>query len=384
MSRARRVLIVVFLVVSAATIHGQTPPVWDYLYSANALPDQLSPPADWTREKLTKGKAGHSIANGELHVDTAARLQYKRTIADDPLLGQPDLTMEVRSRTDSSPVWGLVFGNVFDVGSQRSSISIWILPAEIKIEHRNPRPPFSPLDSVAFTPGYHTFRIARGVSAGQLRVFIDGSLVWADGLGTPSSGIVAPEVNLFYGDDTVNHTDYVAYTVGDYAPGDLASPSLPYRLPFVNATHPISQGPSCPGGNHINRQAEAIDFSMAANTPIYAAAAGTVAYADFGKGKNAGFGIYVRIDHDDGSSSYYAHLNNVAVTSGTAVQQGDWIGMSGNTGNSTGPHLHFQVLDSSTTAVPVRTMDGIQWVSGDPANPCVVDVNGYVGYATSP
>jgi hypothetical protein len=381
--RLIRGLVVIVILAVVGALDAQTAPAWDYVYSANQLPDRLTPPADWMRETLTGGRCRRKIANGQLHVDTAARLQYTRTIATDPILGLPDLTIEVRSRTDASPVWGLVVGNVFDVGSGRSSVAIWILPTAMKIEHRNPRPIGSPLDSVTITPGDHTFRIARAVSAGRIRIFIDGAQVWSGGLGTPSSGVIEPTINLFYGDDTINHTDYVAYAAGDYSPSDLASPGLPYRLPFAGATYPISQGPSCPGGNHFDRQAEAIDFAMPVGTPIYAAADGTITYADFGRGRNSGFGIYTKISHPDGSLSYYAHLDHVYVTSGN-VQKGDLIGLSGNTGVSSGPHLHFQVLDSEATAVPIRTMDGIQWVSTDPNNPCVEDASGYVGYATYP
>src|SRR5262249_11417533 len=152
------------------------------------------------------------------------------------------------------------------------------------------------------------------VSAGEIRIFVDGSLVWSGGLGrSVDTGPFPQEITLFYGDDTENVTDYVAYAAGSYSPTELPSPTAPYRLPFESGPYPITQGPRCPdgSGHPTGTQAEAIDFAMIEGIPVYAGAAGTIGYADAGKGQNAGFGNYVRIDHPDGSRSYYAHLKEI-------------------------------------------------------------------------
>ena len=82
-----------------------------------------------------------------------------------------------------------------------------------------------------------------------------------------------------------------------------------------------------------------IDFVANTGTPIVAADGGTVLYA----GENPSFGLYVVIRHSDGLETLYAHMDETIVTSGESVFQGQEIGTVGSTGNSTGPHLHFEV-----------------------------------------
>jgi murein DD-endopeptidase MepM/ murein hydrolase activator NlpD len=73
---------------------------------------------------------------------------------------------------------------------------------------------------------------------------------------------------------------------------------------------------------------------------VYATGAGTVYYA--GNQKD-GYGIKVVIDHGYGYRSVYGHLSSVTVKRGQKVKRGDFIGLSGTTGISTGPHLHYQI-----------------------------------------
>jgi hypothetical protein len=84
-----------------------------------------------------------------------------------------------------------------------------------------------------------------------------------------------------------------------------------------------------------------IDYGIPNGTPVQAAAAGTVASVAF---ENGGFGNYVKLSHQDGSTvyyTYYAHLATTSVTAGQKVKAGTVLGTSNNTGASTGPHLHF-------------------------------------------
>ncbi len=85
-----------------------------------------------------------------------------------------------------------------------------------------------------------------------------------------------------------------------------------------------------------------IDIGTPRGTPILAAASGEVIVAR-GSGWNGGYGEYVVIAHDNGTQTVYGHLSKVYVSYGETVVQGQVIGLSGNTGNSTGPHLHFEV-----------------------------------------
>ncbi|RVW02963.1 M23 family metallopeptidase [Rhodococcus xishaensis] len=82
-----------------------------------------------------------------------------------------------------------------------------------------------------------------------------------------------------------------------------------------------------------------VDIANALGTPIYAVADGEVIDA----GPVSGFGRWVRLQHDDGTVTLYGHLNSEVVTVGQRVMAGDQIATMGNTGYSTGPHLHFEV-----------------------------------------
>nr|WP_243704627.1 M23 family metallopeptidase [Micromonospora sp. KC723] len=83
-----------------------------------------------------------------------------------------------------------------------------------------------------------------------------------------------------------------------------------------------------------------IDFAMPAGTPVRAAFGGTVEKAgDAGDG----YGISVVINHGNGYLTHYAHLSSAKVSAGYRVAAGETIGLEGSTGDSTGPHLHFEV-----------------------------------------
>jgi murein DD-endopeptidase MepM/ murein hydrolase activator NlpD len=99
-----------------------------------------------------------------------------------------------------------------------------------------------------------------------------------------------------------------------------------------------------------------LDFGMAMNTPLVAVDQGSVKRTGFDPG---GFGNFILLRHDWGES-LYAHLNVVHVQQGQPVDSGAVIGQSGNTGASTGPHLHFSIRIN-----PYRRTDG--W--GGFANP---------------
>lgn len=83
-----------------------------------------------------------------------------------------------------------------------------------------------------------------------------------------------------------------------------------------------------------------IDYALYLGTPVLAACSGTVSRVAH---LQSGYGIHVVIDHEGGLQTVYAHLSRANVRIGKTVAEGEVIGMSGNTGNSTGPHLHFEV-----------------------------------------
>jgi LysM repeat protein len=85
-----------------------------------------------------------------------------------------------------------------------------------------------------------------------------------------------------------------------------------------------------------------IDYRANIGTPVVAAASGTVAVADE-SGWNGGYGRTALLSHSNGMTTRYGHMNDVIVRGGQHVEQGQVIGYSGNTGRSTGPHLHFEL-----------------------------------------
>ncbi|WP_336882819.1 M23 family metallopeptidase [Rhodococcus globerulus] len=84
-----------------------------------------------------------------------------------------------------------------------------------------------------------------------------------------------------------------------------------------------------------------LDIANEIGTPIYAVADGTV----IDSGPASGFGLWVRLQHDDGSISTYGHINETLVSVGQQVRVGEQIATVGNRGQSTGPHLHFEIAD---------------------------------------
>jgi murein DD-endopeptidase MepM/ murein hydrolase activator NlpD len=99
------------------------------------------------------------------------------------------------------------------------------------------------------------------------------------------------------------------------------------------------------------RMHRGVDFAAPTGTPIYAAGDGRLARV----GRYGSYGNYVRIEHGDGYATAYAHLSRFAdgMRSGRRVEQGEVIGYVGSTGRSTGPHLHFEVLERGEQVDPL-------------------------------
>ena len=96
-----------------------------------------------------------------------------------------------------------------------------------------------------------------------------------------------------------------------------------------------------------------IDWATPTGTAVYASCGGTVARAGWG----SGYGYVVYIDHEDGRQTRYGHLSKVLVNVGQQVKQGEKIALSGNTGVSTGPHIHFEILINGSQVDPLKYLD---------------------------
>lgn len=99
-----------------------------------------------------------------------------------------------------------------------------------------------------------------------------------------------------------------------------------------------------------------VDFAGPRGTPIYATADGTVTFA----GRQSGYGNIIIIRHDFGFETRYAHLSSIGVRVGQRVSRGDRVGAMGNTGRSTGTHLHYEIRVSGTPINPMTYIRAAQ------------------------
>ena len=96
------------------------------------------------------------------------------------------------------------------------------------------------------------------------------------------------------------------------------------------------------------------DFGIPIGTNLVSMSTGTVVFA----GQESGYGTIVKIRYWDGTVSFYGHMSRVAVTAGEAVDPGEVVGQSGNSGESTGPHLHLEIHPDGTAAI-----DPMPWLT---------------------
>jgi len=101
-----------------------------------------------------------------------------------------------------------------------------------------------------------------------------------------------------------------------------------------------------------NKLHKGVDFAAKSGTPIYAGGNGVIEFA----GNNGGYGKYIRIRHNNEYKTAYAHLSkfNKGITKGARVNQGNIIGFVGSTGNSTGPHLHYEIIYQTKQINPMK------------------------------
>ncbi|MFE9393119.1 M23 family metallopeptidase [Streptomyces sp. NPDC006784] len=109
-----------------------------------------------------------------------------------------------------------------------------------------------------------------------------------------------------------------------------------YVLPVEGSY--VSTGYQQGGGMWSSGSHTGIDFHAEMNTPVHSVAAGEVVEA----GNGGAYGNNIVIKHKDGTYTQYGHLNSIGVSVGQQVTSGQQIGLSGSTGNSSGPHLHFE------------------------------------------
>ena len=139
--------------------------------------------------------------------------------------------------------------------------------------------------------------------------------------------------------------------------GDMAAciPSVPPVVPD-RSTYRISSSFGYRSDPFTGRKKRhtGIDFACEVGNGIYATADGVVETVRSG---SYGYGTYVIVDHGFGYKTRYAHLSRINVESGTVVRRGTLIGLSGNSGRSSGPHLHYEVMYKGRYVNPMNYMD---------------------------
>lgn len=142
--------------------------------------------------------------------------------------------------------------------------------------------------------------------------------------------------------------------------------------PFGYRTHPIY-------GTVIYHSG--IDIGVDYGTAVPAVDSGTVTYSGWAKG----YGYFVMIDHGDGIVSCYGHNQDLLVQEGDKVSRGDVISLSGSTGYSTGPHLHFEVRQDGEPIDPTSFAKRAGWdLTGDTSTNIIIEIGKHIKGAITP
>jgi len=141
-------------------------------------------------------------------------------------------------------------------------------------------------------------------------------------------------------EDEIKRASSSSKPAGSYTPGS-GQLGYPTSSRTISAGYPNYSSGAYHGG---------VDFRCPTGTPVYAADSGYVAIA---KSLTYSYGKYILINHGNGLSTLYAHNSSLAVSEGQAVSKGQIIAYSGETGNATGPHCHFEVRLNGTRVNPM-------------------------------
>jgi murein DD-endopeptidase MepM/ murein hydrolase activator NlpD len=128
---------------------------------------------------------------------------------------------------------------------------------------------------------------------------------------------------------------------------------LPSAPPITTAWYSSNFGWRIDPFTGKNAMHEGVDYMISEGTPIHASAGGVVVYADM----HPQYGNMVEIDHGNQVITRYAHASKLMVKVGQMVRRGQQIALSGSTGRSTGPHLHFEVRYKGLAQNPVRFLE---------------------------
>lgn len=164
---------------------------------------------------------------------------------------------------------------------------------------------------------------------------------------TDNKAVIGPNPNLIRpGEKLAVHVGGIAHPLAKAPaePAPAAKPKAAVKPADSGWTKPVGDaaigtGYHVAGANWSSGYHTGVDFLVGTGTPVHSVAAGTVVSA----GWDGAYGNDVIIKHADGKYTLYAHQSKLLVSAGQTVTEGRQIGLSGATGNVTGPHLHFEV-----------------------------------------
>jgi murein DD-endopeptidase MepM/ murein hydrolase activator NlpD len=174
--------------------------------------------------------------------------------------------------------------------------------------------------------------------------------------------------NTFANNQTTIISDFFSSIFGG---GNSGGSEGSTTVPGVNAKNQSGNyGEQREGG----RTHKGIDVPMPVGTPLKAVMDGVVSAAQSGSG-NYSYGLYVVIEHSGGKSTLYAHMSKIMVKVGDKVTKGQIIGLSGNTGHTTGPHLHFELRVNGVHTNPASYVGLAYGPGGTKGNSSALDDN---------
>ncbi|NNH71774.1 M23 family metallopeptidase [Nocardia uniformis] len=141
---------------------------------------------------------------------------------------------------------------------------------------------------------------------------------------------------------------------GPLAQAEQTLKSLQQQFAPPAAARPVAGTISSGFGSRWGAMHYGVDFADTLGAPIHSVLSGTVIEA----GPAQGFGLWVRVAQDDGTTAVYGHVNDMLVHEGQRVNAGDVIATVGNRGQSTGPHLHLEIWDAAG-----NKMDPLPWMA---------------------
>lgn len=140
-----------------------------------------------------------------------------------------------------------------------------------------------------------------------------------------------------------------------YSGGEVTLENIPTIRPMLGGRISDLFGMRIDPFLRKSRHHGGLDIAAPTGTPIYAPAAGKVIYVRRRYVKNRGYGRCVKIDHGGGTVTLYGHMSKINVEVGQQVKRWDVIGLVGDTGRSTGPHLHYEVSKNGKRIDPMRS-----------------------------